>query len=76
MKSIINENKQVEESRPFSKLMRHKRDPTLIVIFVCHRDGIVIHRSSNSGYYLFEHSTNWRMENFEDFEGSVTLSNE
>jgi hypothetical protein len=74
MKSVINESKSAEQSKPFPKLMRGNITGCL-ALFESETKGIIVNvglskvysigQLIESGFYLFE-----------DFEGSVTLFNE
>lgn len=75
MKVEINEPKKAEEMG-FPKLMIciHEEEEGLIVLMIEKCTGIVIFPVENKpiGYQ----SSGWLMKYFQDFEGSITLSND
>ena len=61
--------------RPFPKLMVSKRNKTTIALFCTPTEGTIIQavfKQHPVGY----HSFGFASECFEDFEGSITLSND
>lgn len=70
MKVEVNENKQVQE-REFPKLMVANNGE--VVLFESYKSGTVLKGVDwKTGHY----SNNWSMNEFSDFNGSITLSNE
>ena len=66
-------SKAARESREYPKLMISK-DLLLVVLMSAEKQGVVI---DCTGVYEVGHfSTDWHMDSFEDFEGSITLSND
>ena len=61
--------------RPFPKLMISIRNKTIIVLFSSPTEGTVIHSKDNY-HPLGFHSQKFESGYFEDFEGSLILSND
>lgn len=72
MKTEIKENKEVK-GKPFPKLMKCKHY-NFIVLMSSKKTGVVV--SNNAYYEVGFISATWDMSCFEDFNGSITLSNE
>jgi len=72
MKSTVNKDAPTK-SRSFPKLMF---DQSKIVLFESINSGVVVGLTEHSLFRVGESSINFNSNNFKDFEGSVTLSNE
>ena len=72
MKSEV---KPVEKKsdKPFPKLMQSKKTGE-VLLFNDYGDGMCITKGKR--YFLSQYSRNWSMDEFTDFEGTVTLSND
>ena len=64
-------NAKAERQNNFPKLMAGK--PSLIVLFLSHGCGTVI--GSDNALEFGRYNAFWDMQEFTDFEGSITLSN-
>ena len=75
MKSEINEKGKTKE-REFPKLMIYKGDQSkgLVVFFESEGSGQSLNKVGL--YYRGYTSIHWDMDQFQDFEGSITLSND
>ena len=71
MKIIVNKKEEVKE-KEFPKLMISRTD--VVVIMSEFRTGIVV--SGGDVYKIGYHSESWCIEDFEDFNGTLTLSND
>ncbi len=71
MKSVVNQPQSV---KTFPKLMVSKMS-NAVVFFYDDFKGIVVSDARNE-YGIGHHSTDWIMDNFKDFNGSITLSND
>ena len=70
----VNTTKQEKTSKPFPKLMSTKSG--YIVFFSKHRCGMCLQRPTNSIDVIGEYYTEYNMDGFTDFEGSIKLSND
>lgn len=61
--------------RPFPKLMISKQNKTTIALFCTPTKGTII-QSMYKLHHVGYHSSDFDSERFEDFEGSITLSND
>lgn len=73
MKSIVKAEKEVKNI-PFPKLMKSTINEA-IVLFYKDGEGIVVSNSNDGEYRLGYLSSTWIMQNFRDFNGSITLQN-
>jgi len=74
MKVEVKESSKKAE-RPFPKLMINNLDKTTIVLFSSPTEGTIIH-SKGKLYPVGFHSQSLGSSYFEDFEGSLILSND
>lgn len=74
MKSSINE---IPDTYPFlGKYKTDIPDSSFVVFFIEPRKGIVVHTEGNNpAWKIGFHSSTWVMSCFEEFTGTVTLSN-
>lgn len=72
MKSIIT-SKHIKQEAYFPKLMVAKDG--LVVLFKRTEIGVVVH-APDGCWMMGDHSDGWYMEEFTDFTGSITLSND
>ena len=70
MKSEKSDGKEAD--KPFPKLMTNESG--LVVFFLAPSSGVVVY--PNSRQDIGHYANNWLMSFFEDFDGSVTISND
>ena len=73
MAIVVNVQRAPQAVKPFPKLMKH-RGTDLIVFFNQPECGMVLRKSTNSnsqGHFSIE----WEMDCFEDFIGTLEISN-
>jgi hypothetical protein len=80
MKAVITEDKMIT-LKPFPKLMKQIEGMSkgAIILMAEYGKGIVVSSADKrpiGEYDGFGENSNWHMESFEDFEGTVTLSND
>lgn len=56
--------------------IRVLKGSTLTILFTAPKVGTVLRDAGNSFYGVGHHAANWSEFDFEDFDGTVTLSNE
>lgn len=61
--------------RPFPKLMKHKTSPLIVLIMNQSGCGTVVN-TVDEGHWVGKYSSNWTVENFEDFIGIIELKQE
>ena len=73
MKSTVNQKSQSDSNKPFPKIMISNDH---IVLFTTETCGTVLKTLSGGYYSIGQTRTDWCINNFDDFKGSVTLSND
>ena len=61
--------------KSFPKLMCNE-DFSKVIRFTSPKEGVIVFLKGGSAYKVFEHSSGWNMNNFKDYNGTITLENE
>ena len=71
---VTTKDSKVKDSFHYPKLMQHREDKTLVVLFCNNCCGTVIrslYETMGTGYY----SSNWRLNEFVSFDEPITIEN-
>lgn len=73
--AIFATNKGITSKAEYPKLMKSKTSGT-VVLFISDNEGTVILCTENMGYSIGMHLIDWSMQGFEEFKGTVELTND